>query len=89
MLSLGTAATNKVSAPEDIPAAARLEVWDQQLVLIRNTTFEGQEVADVTLVAHLIGGTITGDGRCRVRSFRSIFKQQGQHVRIATIVADS
>ncbi|MEC8554103.1 MAG: TlpA disulfide reductase family protein [Planctomycetota bacterium] len=62
VLSLGTTATNKVSSPEDVPAAARLEVWDQQLVLIRNTTFEGQEVADVTLVADID----TTDNRMRL-----------------------
>ena len=62
VLSLGTTATNKVSTPEDVPAAARLEVWDQQLVLIRNTVFEEQEVADVTLVADID----TSDNRMRL-----------------------
>lgn len=49
VLSMGTLASNKVSRPEEIPAAARLEVWDRQLALVR----EVEGGADIAMLSEL------------------------------------
>lgn len=51
VLSMGSSANNKVSRAEQVPAAARLEVWDKQLALVR----EVDGGADIALVSDLTG----------------------------------
>lgn len=52
VLSLGTMASNLVSPIEEVPAAARLEVFDQELVLLR----ELEDEAAIALLSDLSGG---------------------------------
>lgn len=51
VVSFGTLANNKISRIEEIPAAARLEVWDKQLALVR----EVDGGADIALISDLTG----------------------------------
>ncbi len=69
VLSLGTLATNKVSKVEEVPSAARLEVWANQLALVREVD-GGADIAmlsdlsdanpriDLTVYLDQIAGTI-------------------------------
>lgn len=49
VLSLGTLASNKVSKVEEVPSAARVEVWANQLALVR----EVDGGADIAMLAEL------------------------------------
>ena len=49
VLSLGTLANNRVSRVEEVPSAARLEVWANQLALVR----EVDGGADIAMLAEL------------------------------------
>ncbi len=49
VLSLGTLASNRVSRVEEVPSAARLEVWANQLALVR----EVDGGADIAMLAEL------------------------------------
>ncbi len=49
VLSLGTLASNKVSKVEEVPSAARLEVWANQLALVR----EVDGGADIAMLSDL------------------------------------
>lgn len=49
VLSLGTLASNRVSKVEEVPSAARLEVWANQLALVR----EVDGGADIAMLAEL------------------------------------
>ncbi len=51
VLSLGTSANNKVSKVEEVPSAARLEVWANQLALVR----EVDGGADIAMLSDLSG----------------------------------
>lgn len=51
VLSFGTLATNRVSKVEEVPSAARLEVWDKQLALVR----EVDGGADIAMLSDLSG----------------------------------
>lgn len=51
VFSFGTAANNRGSRVEQVPAAARLEVWDKQLALVR----EVDGGADIALISDLTG----------------------------------
>lgn len=51
VFSFGTTATNGISPAEQVPAAARLEVWDKQLALVR----EVDGGADIALISDLTG----------------------------------
>lgn len=53
VFSFGTSATNRVSPAEQVPAAARLEVWDKQLALVR----EVDGGADIALISDLTGSS--------------------------------
>lgn len=51
VLSLGTSANNQVSRVEEVPSAARLEVWANQLALVR----EVDGGADIAMLSDLSG----------------------------------
>jgi len=51
VLSLGTSANNKVSKVDEVPSAARLEVWANQLALVREVDRE----ADIAMLSDLSG----------------------------------
>ncbi|MCA9131964.1 MAG: TlpA family protein disulfide reductase [Planctomycetales bacterium] len=53
VMSFGTLASNLVSKPEEVPSAARLEVWDRQLALVR----EVDGGADIAMLADLTGAS--------------------------------
>ncbi|MEZ6078501.1 MAG: hypothetical protein R3C56_23370 [Pirellulaceae bacterium] len=54
VLSLGTLASNKVSKVEEVPSAARVEVWANQLALVR----EVDGGADIAMLAELTPSTL-------------------------------
>ncbi len=50
VMSFGTLATNQVSKIEEVPSAARLEVWDKQLALVREVD-GGADIAMLSVLS--------------------------------------
>lgn len=68
VISFATTASNRVSKADQVPAAARLEVWDKQLALVREVTGG----ADISIVSEL------ADGNQRIELTLYIDQESGQ-----------